>query len=536
MHLLDKMLMFHNMRVTMKLKCFILSSLAFVQFSHAQDSKDVKIHNDLSTALQQVDTDGEYLKLEKSSKLIEFITSKADEYMLPEMVKSGEIPAGFSFDKMLGFTGISDITASSQSVKKYGDNYVSKNFIQTNGSRKGILSLLGKTDKPWAALEYAPANTSILLETHLDLTSIPKIMKQIAPMMEKEAAKEMLDSLNEKEPIAGLTLETVLMQANARISIIAELDDTKAWGPPSQKLPAVHTTGRIDGIATFLWKNYGKIISEQVPVKSEGNIHTILSPEKIPAPWGELTPVVVIDTDNNHIWFSLSAEHLQACRAGKSKLTDNKDFQLANKDNRDSGVARMYLSKQAITIAMDLLETNMRKEMNEPMAQKVVAEVFKYMQKFGSVSSCVSHDDKGILVNTNAPFPLKNMQLAGVPMIASLAGLSYGPIMKHLESSQRTQDISQCKSIHAALLGYLVDNGDFPNNLQQLVDGGHMTKKYLTMKKRKLTYIKGLEAADGNKIILYTSPDKNGKAVYLRVDGAAKTAHHFELEEMLAKQ
>ncbi len=78
----------------MKLKYFILSSLAFVQFSHAQDSKAIKIHNDLSTALEQVDTDGEYLKLEKSSKLIEFITSKADEYILPEMLKSGEIPAG----------------------------------------------------------------------------------------------------------------------------------------------------------------------------------------------------------------------------------------------------------------------------------------------------------------------------------------------------------------------------------------------------------------------------------------------------------
>lgn len=521
----------------MKLKHIILSSLAFTQFSVAQDTKDVKIHNDLSTALEQVDTDGEFLKLEKSSDLLKTITTKLDEYLLPDMVNSGELPADFSFAKILDLSGISEITASSRSVKKEGDQYISKHFIQTNGSRKGFLSLMGKSDKPWASLEYAPENTALLLETHLDLTSIPQIMKQIAPMMEKRATQEMLDSLNEKDPLGKNTLEQMLIQANARISIIAELDDTKTWQAEGHKLPAFHVTGRIDGIGKFLWEQYGAVISQQIPVKSEGNTHTIVSPQKIPSAWGPLTPVLIIDTDKNHIWFSLSAEHLQACRSGKSKLTGNKDFQLVNKGNRDSGVARIYISKQAISIAMDLLETGMSKEMNDPMEQKVIKEVFKYMQKFGSISSCVSHDNKGILVNTNAPFPLKSMQLGAVPMIASLAGISYGPIMKHLETSQRIEDISQCKSIHAGLLGYMVANdATFPNNLQQLVDGGHMPKKYLTLKKRKLTYVKGLTPADANKIILYTSIDARGMVIYVCVDGSARSVDDLVFQELLANQ
>jgi hypothetical protein len=521
----------------MKLKHIILSSLAFTQFSVAQDTKDVKIHNDLSTALEQVDTDGEFLKIEKSSKLLVTITEKLDEYLLPDMVKSGDVPAGFSFAKILDLTGVSEISASSQSVKKDGGNYISKFFVQSNGSRKGLLSLMGKADKPWASLEYAPANTAILLETHLDLTSIPQIMKQMAPLMEKGAAEDMLAGLADKEDITGFTTEQMLLQANARISIIVELDEAKIWSAEGHKFPSIQTTGRIDGIAQFVWKNYGKVISQQIPVKSEGNIHTIISPEKIPAPWGQLTPVIVIDTDKNHIWLSLSVEHLASCRSGKSNLTENKDFQLVNKDNRDSGVARIYLSKQAISIAMDLLKTNMSKEMNDPMAEKIINEVFRYMQKFGSISSCVSHDDKGILVNTNAPFPLKNMQLAGVPMIASLAGLSYGPIMKHLAASERTENISKCKMIHAGLLGYLGENDStFPDNLQLLIEGGHITKDFLIFKNRKLHYIKGLTPADANKIILYTSPDKSGRAIYVRVDGSARAVQQIELQELLANQ
>lgn len=521
----------------MKLKCYLLSSLACLQFSHAQDAQDVKIHNSLSTALQQVDTDGEFFKLEKSGQMMEYITGKLDEYALPEMVKPGELPADFSFVKILGLSGISDITAGSESVKKDGSSYISKLFVQTNGSRKGILSLLGESDKPWASLEYAPANTALLLETHLDLTAVPQLLKQIAPMLDERTAKDILGALAEKEPVAGNTLEQALLQANARISLIAEFDSAKTWGPPSQKLPVIHMTGRIDGIAKFLWENYGKVISENLPVKSAGNIHTIPSPEKINSPWGPLTPAFVIDTENNHIWFSLSEEHLQTCRAGKTKLSDNKDFQLANKDSRDQGAARIYVSKQVLGIAARLLKENLKSEFDEPIAKKLLTEVTQYLGSVNSISSCISHDDKGILVHTNAPFPVRMDQVGNVQIIASLAGLSYGPIMKHLEISARTEDIMKLKNIHSALLGYMAQNDtEFPDNLKQLVDGGHITKQYFTMKRRKLHYVKGLTPMDANKIILYTSPDKDGMAIMCRVDGSVKAIHHLELEDLLAEQ
>ncbi len=87
--------------------------------------------------------------------------------------------------------------------------------------------------------------------------------------------------------------------------------------------------------------------------------------------------------------------------------------------------------------------------------------------------------------------------LVVIAIIASLAGLSYGPIMKHLETSARTEAISNGKNIYSALLGFMSANDNvFPNTstvtaaggtagttsnnyFQQLFDGGNISdEKY----------------------------------------------------------
>ena len=288
-HYIDKispLARFLNMK---KFKCILLISLAFVplsQLTHAQDSHNVKIQSSLSTAIQQVDTDGEIFQIHKSSDFIKRLVEGADKHFLPIVrEKDEQFPVEFTFSKMLNMSGLLEITAGAKSVKKYGDNYLTKSFIQTNGSRKGIFSILGKEDQPWASLEYAPANTDLLLETQLDLTNAPTIIRQLAELMGEEAAAKMLDSLNEKDPAAGNTIEQILAQADARISVIAELDKTKTWSTNNSiELPIIHATGRIDGIAKFLWDNYGQAISKSLPVESKANVHTIISPVPIVSP------------------------------------------------------------------------------------------------------------------------------------------------------------------------------------------------------------------------------------------------------------
>ena len=529
----------------------MLSSLAILplsSLSHAQDAQNVKINNSLTTAIQQVDTDGEYLKLEKASDLMEKIATAVDKYFLPLARKQADdFPSGFSFTKALEITGLNEITASSKSIKKQGKNYLTKSFIQTNGSRKGLLSILGKADQPWASLEYAPSNTALLLETHLDFSNVPQIMREIAPLLDQEIAKQMLATLSEKDPVAGNTVEQILTKADARISCILELDKTKTWSADGVEASAIHATGRIDGIAKFIWEHYGETLTQMIPMQSKGNVHTIFIPKQIDAPWGKLTPVIIMDVDNNHIWLSLSAEHLASCQEGKTKLTDNQGFQHVNKHNRKEGATRAYISKQALSIFFDVAKRGLDKaEARDPARDDVVKQAtkkafdtfFEYTKSLDCISTCISHDDKGMHVHTHAPFPLKQSdQLNGISYISALAGLSYGPIMKQLEAADRVEAISNMRSINTALLGfYAANKAQYPDNLQQLVKAGLITGDLLELPNRELHYVKGWDASDGAKIIMYTSADEEGKAIAAYVDGAVQAISEAQLKEELKKQ
>jgi len=170
--------------------------------------------------------------------------------------------------------------------------------------------------------------------------------------------------------------------------------------------------------------------------------------------------------------------------------------------------------------------------------------------------------------------------LVVIAIIASLAGLSYGPIMKHLESSARTEAISNAKNIYSALLGFMSQNDNvFPSDatlddsstgggggggksnayFQQLFDGGHISEeKYFYHRageKMELCdrkpdndrmieseecvwgYVQGLDPGDSTSPIIFDSSKDGtsflantwkGKAVILKVDGGAK-AYNIKL-------
>ena len=164
--------------------------------------------------------------------------------------------------------------------------------------------------------------------------------------------------------------------------------------------------------------------------------------------------------------------------------------------------------------------------------------------------------------------------LVVIAIIASLAGLSYGPIMRHLDSAARSEAISNGKNVHSALLGFMGQNDNsFPNDdtarggtadtaeacLQQLIDGGFVSEeKYfwnkangkadicdikkpdnngtLEASENVWGYTKNLDpGSDGSSPILFdccksvsastasfTTLPWKGKAIIIRVDGSCK--------------
>lgn len=160
--------------------------------------------------------------------------------------------------------------------------------------------------------------------------------------------------------------------------------------------------------------------------------------------------------------------------------------------------------------------------------------------------------------------------LVVIAIIASLAGLSYGPIMRHLDSSARTEAISNGKQIYTAMSGYMAANeGTFPNDAKVTASGGtpgtaesyftllfnngHIgDDKYFSTKQGVKVavatrvsdnngileadencwgYVEGLLASDDSAPLLYDSSTDGlafltncwkGKAIVIKVDGGAK--------------
>jgi len=134
--------------------------------------------------------------------------------------------------------------------------------------------------------------------------------------------------------------------------------------------------------------------------------------------------------------------------------------------------------------------------------------------------------------------------LVVIAIIASLAGLSYGPIMKHLESSARTEAISNVKNIYSAMLGYMAQNDNiFPDEdaledsetagggsaasdyFQLLFDGGHVDdEKYFYHRQGEKMGLAS-EKPDNDKTLSaddFLANTWKGKAIVLKVDGGAE--------------
>ena len=129
-----------------------------------------------------------------------------------------------------------------------------------------------------------------------------------------------------------------------------------------------------------------------------------------------------------------------------------------------------------------------------------------------------------------------------IVLIIGFLVLLYGPIMKRLPASTRTQNLSNMRSINATLLGYYATHKVYPDTLQQLVDEGLLDQKFLELLEgRELYYIKGLYAEDGDKIIFHTAAEDsdNSGSVYALaayVDGSVEVIRGYEINDILAKQ
>ncbi|HCC20147.1 MAG TPA: hypothetical protein DEP88_02715, partial [Verrucomicrobiales bacterium] len=101
------------------------------------------------------------------------------------------------------------------------------------------------------------------------------------------------------------------------------------------------------------------------------------------------------------------------------------------------------------------------------------------------------------------------------------------------------------KKMYYLFIDYDIDEGKFPEQLEDLVKKGYLKQDTLTMlnschadgEDRPLVYIPGFRTSDHSAtIIMHTPAPIDGKRTYLRIDGEVKTMKEASFQQLIKVQ
>lgn len=524
----------------MKIKNLLISlSLVACPVALAQDQAPTfTAKESLANTLKHLDTDGDFLSISNQTDYIDDIAIYLDNTL-----KSAPVPPKFksiNFPELLKATGFDEITSIGSSSKKQNNSFIHKTFLETKNANSGILSLLGGATETCIAPAYAPADTSLLLETKLDLTQVEKLVMNVLNSTDKKAAQEFSDNINQSIPPLGMSFSNLLSNLDTKLSIVASIDTHQQnFKTP----PTVKVTARLDNIAKFVWPLLSKNLEGLIDIETQGSQHTFEIPEKIETAIGAYTVSVMFDLEKNHIWITNDTTHLAACLSSDKKLADTQDFQSTIKGLNNNGNALAYISK---SLCLDVVKSIKALQKLDPKLEQLttpMTEIEKIItQGQGLVFQFSKHLD-GVSITSRTPTRMRASAMTsmfGVPVLASIA---VPVVMDKLKDAERTRNLAQIKGLYFSLINYEAEFGDMPKELADLVKNGLIRKEVLnrvsTMKTNQgdmpVVYIYK-ENAKMNSIIMHTPAPIGDKHVILQRDGAALVIPAEELKGMLIRQ
>ncbi|GAA5493865.1 hypothetical protein Rhal01_00017 [Rubritalea halochordaticola] len=518
----------------------------------AQQAEPVKISPPLQQTVKQLDTDGIHFSITNIKGDLNEFSTLIDKIFLGVLKKESPELSKLSATKILEISGLTQAQTIGRSSKHVGDFYHNRTFIETKGSDRGLLSLIGNTPQPWASASYAPAGADLVVESNINLKLVPQTLREIATMLPGEQASQLEAFLDGPLPATQSRIGETLEKLDLRYSLIVDLDESKTWkGPDGEDYPAAYYCTRIDGAAKTLWPLYKDMLGSVIKYSSKGNVHTIVIPEKMDTPWGPSQPVCVIDTDKNQIWMAFDQGFLDKCLSSEAKLADSESYQKATNRLPQQGFAHAYISgaacKQLLTLSKfgSLLaegdeDMAFLKGMLDPeVLNKTLTSPFGY-------AWAARHDRNGLLLAGNSPVPDKgsNKVMNSTFMIAGLSAMSYGPIMRNIKASKRTQSIQEVKNLCMACYSYAEDHdGNFPKSLQDLTKDGYVDnlQDLITIdfpeKGMKVKYLPGFTmTSKASNILMFSEADEDGQVIVCRLDGSVKIEAEEELVQALKAQ
>jgi len=372
---------------------------------------------DLKQVTQNLDMDGQFFMANNIEGDLGKIANLVNDWAKTQVANgSKKLPESFDAEKMLKEMGLDQVVAYGRSAKHEGDHWVSKMYVQTGGSDKGLLSLLGGKNQPFAVTQFAPSGSDFAMEMNMDLRQVSSMMKLMNDLPKCKRTERMMEGMSKKLP-SGITGEELMNKLNMKVSVVAKLDDEKREVCPKFEeytFPKIHSCVRLEG-ANLIWDQIKPMAGFMMKMEEQADGTMLMTPHKMPKKgWmKDKKPVILVDTAKNQIWMASSSEFLAECRGNGAKLAADEQFK-AITGGAANGNMLAYISNQTCMEIRQVKEAKYKKAEKKKVSDGMLKQILDHMteSKNGYVMM-VQKGDTGTNVTLKAPCPVKEMMCGG---------------------------------------------------------------------------------------------------------------------------
>ncbi len=513
---------------------------------------NTSFNNTLTNVVSNLETNGSHFSITHIDDDLKQLAKAVDGILDIARESSNDIPPNLSVVKLLNDLGLSKIDAFGRSSRSNSGVWHNRFFLQTNGDRTGLLSIMGDEGTEWRAGGIAPADADLVVEFELNLRRLSETMKLVTASFGEEAEASLEEAMQQKIEGAALSLADVFGKTDQRSTLIISLDREKQWNVSEQlKLPTINAAICIER-GMWLWNQFGKEIEKNAEVSERDGLKIVKAPEEMETPMGKLLPIIILDEAKDMIWVSLTEDYLEKCRSKENTLASSDDFKKATAGFPAKGNGLFYVSAdfcEEVIHQVNQAGKNLPEESEE-------AAIFDAVTKFIGLSDdinlshgyawSISNTESGILCVANSMLPDKGYGImSGIVPIASMSAMTAPMVIRQKKKADQAQATVNMRQLYMPLLEYESDNGRFPRQLSQLVDAEILTEDTLTTINQyksnsgfqPFTYIPNRSSSENpNTIILHTPEPIDGKHVFLCIDGSVKSLPENDFLEMLENQ
>ncbi len=384
----------------MKLKPLLLSGfltlapwISFAQTAEKVDMKDV---------MNNLDMDGQFFMFNNIEGDLGKLAALGTDFA-KNATKNGKscLPENMDFITLLKDFGMDELVAYGRSAKFEGDHWVSKMYLQNNGSKKGVFSMMGENSSPYEVIHFAPSGSDLVMEWSIDTRQLKQSMKSL-PRCER-----IEKMMSRKMPPGGI-MEDMLNAFTMKMSIAVKLDDEKREVCPvypEYTFPKLHGCMKMQG-ANQIWKQVEGMTGFFMKTEKQADGTLLLTPYKQKK---NMNAVMLMDTKNDLLWAATSPEFLAECRGEGKKLAADAEF-MAISGGSNAGNALGYISRQACLEIRQVKEAKLKKKDKKYLSDEMMKKIMDHLteSKNGYFAE-MRKGEKGIHFTLKAPCPVKEI-------------------------------------------------------------------------------------------------------------------------------